>query len=70
MAKFMEPDLSTRMYRVSNGFNESLYLAANEPSLGLYRLQEHVQLTVPRIAEQKQGLQEIHQRVGAYEASV
>ena len=65
MAKFMEPDLSTRMYRVSNGFNESLYLAANEPSLGLYRLQEHVQLTVPRIAEQKQGLQEIHQRVGA-----
>ena len=62
MAKLMESlqtDLSTRIYRVTSGFNEGLYLVANEPSLGMYRLQEHIQATVPKIVEQRQILHQV-----------
>lgn len=55
----LQGDLPTRSYRVANGFNDSLYLAANEPSLGLYRIQEHVQGSVPKAVEQKQNLHEV-----------
>lgn len=55
----LQTDLSTRLYRVTNGFNESLYLVANEPSLGMYRLQEHVHATVPKVVEQKLALQQV-----------
>lgn len=55
----LQTDLSTRLYRVTNGFNEALYLVANEPSLGMYRIQEHIQATVPKIVEQKQALQQV-----------
>ena len=59
MSKIVESfqaDLPTRIFRVTNSFNESMYLAANEPSLGMYRLQEHVQTNVPRVVMQKQSL--------------
>lgn len=62
MAKLMESlqtDLSTRVYRVTNGFNEALYLIANEPSLGMYRIQEHIQNTVPKVIEQRQALSQV-----------
>ena len=55
----LQTDLSTRVYRVANGFNEALYLTANEPSLGMYRLQEHIQLTIPKVVEQKQALAQV-----------
>ena len=55
----LQTDLSTRVYRVTSGFNEALYLVANEPSLGMYRLQEHIQTTVPKIVEQGQALQQV-----------
>lgn len=55
----LSTDLSTRVYRVTNGFNEALYLVTNEPSLGMFRLQEHVQLTVPKVVEQRQALQQV-----------
>ncbi len=38
---------------VSIGISESLHILANEPSLGLYRLQEHVHRSVPEIVEKK-----------------
>ena len=56
MSKIVESfqaDLPTRTFRVTNGFNEAVYFAANEPSLGMYRLQEHVQTNVPRVVSQK-----------------
>ena len=61
--RFMEIDMSTRMYRVTNNFNEALYLSANEPSLGMYRIQEHVAVNIPKIVEQKQVLQDMCQQV-------
>ena len=56
-------ELSTRMYRVTAAFNDALYSATNEPSLGMYRIQEHVSVTVPRLVEQQQYLRENCQRV-------
>ena len=55
----LQTDLSTRVYRITSGFNEGLYLVANEPSLGMYRLQEHIQANVPKIVEQRQILQQV-----------
>lgn len=63
MAKLLEPELSTRMLRVTTAFNDALYLAANEPSLGMYRIQEHVAVTVPKLVERQLQLQENCQRV-------
>ena len=62
MSKIVESfqaDLPTRIFRVTNGFNESVYLAANEPSLGMYRLQEHIQTNVPKVVSQKQNLEKV-----------
>ncbi len=66
MAKLLETDLATRVYRVASGVNDALYIAANEPSLGMYRIQEHVSLTVPKVVEQRQYLQEVCQQVGLF----
>lgn len=54
-----QTDLTTRVYRVASGFNEALYLTANEPSLGMYRIQEHIQLTVPKVVDQRQALAQV-----------
>ena len=63
MAKLLEPDLTTRMLRITTAFNDVLYSSANEPSLGMYRIQEHVNVTVPRLVEQQRQLTENCQRV-------
>ncbi len=63
MAKLLETDIATRTYRVANGINQALCQAANEPSLGMYRLQEHVSLTVPKVVEQRLALHEVCQQV-------
>ena len=63
MAKLLGTELSTRMYRITSAFNDALYSATNEPSLGMYRIQEHVSVTVPRLVEQQQYLRENCQRV-------
>lgn len=54
-----QTDVSTLAYRTTSGLNECLFLAANEPSLGLYRIQEHVQNFVPKVVEQRQNLQQV-----------
>ena len=63
MANFLEPDISTRLLRVTTAFNDVLYSCANEPSLGMYRIQEHVGVTVPKLVEQRRQLKETCQRV-------
>lgn len=69
MSKVVESfrtDLPTRTFRVTNGFNEAIYLAANEPSLGMYRLQEHIQTNVPKLVMQKQALQGVSGLIGHF----
>ena len=63
MARFVETDLQTRIYRVTSGINESITVAANEPSVGLFRLQEHVVSTVPKLVSERLTMDDIAQRV-------
>ncbi len=63
MAKLLgsitQADVSTLSYRVTNGLNECVYLVANEPSLGMHRIQEHVQIAVPKAVELRLNLQQV-----------
>lgn len=38
---------------VTDKFTESVYVLANEPSVALYRLQEHVRRSLPELAQHK-----------------
>jgi len=61
-----QSDVPTLSYRATVGLNECLYLAANEPSLGMYRIQEHIQGVIPRVVELKQNLQSVKTKFLAY----
>lgn len=63
MARFLEPDIGTRAYRLATGVNEAVMTAANEPSLGLYRLQEHCISNIPKLLKERQSIEEISTRV-------
>lgn len=63
MARFVETDLGTRIYRVTSGINEAVTVAANEPSVGLFRIQEHVVTNVPKVVSERRALDDIAQRV-------
>uniref|UniRef100_A0A8C0F8D0 BLOC-1 related complex subunit 8 n=1 Tax=Bubo bubo TaxID=30461 RepID=A0A8C0F8D0_BUBBB len=43
--------------RVTDKFTESMYVLANEPSVALYRLQEHVRRSLPELAQHKSDMQ-------------
>ncbi|XP_027706998.1 BLOC-1-related complex subunit 8 isoform X1 [Vombatus ursinus] len=43
--------------RVTDKFTESVYVLANEPSVALYRLQEHVRRSLPELAQHKSDMQ-------------
>ena len=40
--RHMDPDTDFKVRRITSYVNEAVHMAANEPSLGLYRIQEHV----------------------------
>ncbi|NP_001184112.1 BLOC-1-related complex subunit 8 [Pan troglodytes] len=42
---------------VTDKFTESVYVLANEPSVALYRLQEHVRRSLPELAQHKADMQ-------------
>ena len=41
------------IFTVSDKFTESMYVLANEPSVALYRLQEHVRRSLPELVQHK-----------------
>ncbi|XP_074707959.1 BLOC-1-related complex subunit 8 isoform X1 [Strix uralensis] len=43
--------------KVTDKFTESMYVLANEPSVALYRLQEHVRRSLPELAQHKSDMQ-------------
>lgn len=63
MTRFIETDVSTRIFRLCSGVNESIMTAANEPSLGLYRVQEHAVNTIPKLIKERHELDELNEKV-------
>ncbi|KAG7258291.1 hypothetical protein CRUP_037024 [Coryphaenoides rupestris] len=45
-----DQEMQLKVKRVSDKFTESMYVLANEPSVALYRLQEHVRSAVKSMA--------------------
>lgn len=44
-------DLESKSKRFISHLNDTLYEVSNEPSLGLYRIQEHVRKSIPKLSE-------------------
>ncbi|XP_065188948.1 uncharacterized protein LOC135819633 [Sycon ciliatum] len=59
----VDPEFQHRVVKVTDRFSESLVLLGNEPSLGLYRLQEHVRRSMPVLVDKKRELEQINQQV-------
>ncbi|KAM7142712.1 BLOC-1-related complex subunit 8 isoform 1-T1 [Molossus nigricans] len=52
-----QPDREGKDKDVTDKFTESVYVLANEPSVALYRLQEHVRRSLPELAQHKADMQ-------------
>ncbi|XP_063003214.1 BLOC-1-related complex subunit 8 [Elgaria multicarinata webbii] len=52
-----EPEMQLKVKKVTDKFTESMYVLANEPSVALYRLQEHVRRSLPELAQHKADVQ-------------
>uniref|UniRef100_A0A9L0SB62 BLOC-1 related complex subunit 8 n=1 Tax=Equus caballus TaxID=9796 RepID=A0A9L0SB62_HORSE len=52
-----EPEMQLKGKKVTDKFTESIYVLANEPSVALYRLQEHVRRSLPELAQHKADMQ-------------
>ncbi|ETE61791.1 Protein MEF2BNB [Ophiophagus hannah] len=53
-----EAEMQLKVKKVTDKFTESMYVLANEPSVALYRLQEHVRRSLPELAEHKEQQKE------------
>jgi len=54
-----------KISKVSKTLSEYLHYLANEPSIGLYQVQEHIRRTIPRNSELKSELKKRYQAVDA-----
>ncbi|XP_075063746.1 BLOC-1-related complex subunit 8 isoform X1 [Mixophyes fleayi] len=52
-----EQEMQIKVKKVTDKFTESMYVLANEPSVALYRLQEHVRRSLPELAQHKVDMQ-------------
>ncbi|XP_002165287.2 BLOC-1-related complex subunit 8 homolog isoform X1 [Hydra vulgaris] len=61
--RHLDPEKDYKVRRITSLVNESIHIAANEPSLGLYRIQEHVKRTLPHLVKRKKELSSINTRI-------
>ncbi|XP_056132972.1 BLOC-1-related complex subunit 8 isoform X1 [Lampris incognitus] len=52
-----DQEMQLKVKRVTDKFTESMYVLANEPSVALYRLQEHVRRSLPELVQHKTDMQ-------------
>ncbi|KAK1152462.1 BLOC-1-related complex subunit 8 isoform X1 [Acipenser oxyrinchus oxyrinchus] len=52
-----DQEMQLKVKRVTDKFTESMYVLANEPSVALYRLQEHVRRSLPQLVQHKTDMQ-------------
>lgn len=57
------PELDTKVKRVTERLSENLHIVANEPSLALYRIEEHVRKSLPQLVEERHRVDDIHKVV-------
>lgn len=55
--RFLDPETHYKVKKITSKVNDSLQILANEPSLGLYRIQEHIHRTTPALVEKKKELE-------------
>ncbi|XP_072038555.1 BLOC-1-related complex subunit 8 homolog isoform X2 [Amphiura filiformis] len=59
----IDTEVEYRVKKVTEKFSECLHIVANEPSLALFRLQEHVRKSLPKLAQSKVDLTQLKQDV-------
>ena len=52
-----DPETHYKVRKITTKINDSLQMLANEPSLGLYRIQEHIHRTTPALIDRKRELE-------------
>ena len=63
ITRFEELEAKTKTGKICSKLNEAIYIAANEPSLGMYRVQEHVRFSIPKLARCQREFQNIQLKV-------
>ncbi len=61
--RFFDPETDYKVRKIVSKVNDSLHIIANEPSLGLYRMQEHIHRTVPGLLEKKRELDNVGNKI-------
>lgn len=49
----VDRETENRIKKVTEGISASMHVLANEPSLGMYRMQEHVSKSIPELVQYK-----------------
>ena len=63
ITRFEEVEAKAKVTKICQKLNESIYIAANEPSLGMYRVQEHVRFNIPKLARCQREFQNIQSKI-------
>ncbi|KRX90570.1 Protein MEF2BNB -like protein [Trichinella pseudospiralis] len=59
----VEKDLEQKCRKTCEDLSECLYMVAHEPTLGLYRIEEHIRKSVPTLVEMQHKIQKVNERV-------
>lgn len=59
----VDPELENKVKRSCERISENLHICANEPSLALYRLAEHVRKALPPTVESRAEIRRLHQQL-------
>jgi len=61
--RHLDPETDFKVRRIIAQVNETAHIAVNEPSMGLFRIQEHVHRTLPQLVQRKTELKENLQKI-------
>uniref|UniRef100_A0A8C4QFC7 BLOC-1 related complex subunit 8 n=1 Tax=Eptatretus burgeri TaxID=7764 RepID=A0A8C4QFC7_EPTBU len=57
-----DPEMRQKAKKVTDRVTESVLILAQEPSVGLFRLQEHILKSLPELVDLKVSFQEIYEK--------
>ena len=63
ITRFEELEAKAKTTKICQKLNEAIYIGANEPSLGMYRVQEHVRFTIPKLARCQREFQNMQSKI-------